>query len=157
MEWSDVIADPCLQDLPYKIELNEYGAIVMTPASNRHGQQQIEIGYLLKLQGPDGRTLVECSIDTKSGVKVADVAWLSASFVELHAEATPYEQAPEVCIEILSPSNSRDEMDEKIQLYFEQGAKEVWLCSEAGKLEFYLPEGQADTSTLFPGFPQSIA
>jgi len=26
MNWFEVIADPSLQDLPYKIELNQYGA-----------------------------------------------------------------------------------------------------------------------------------
>ncbi|RME59856.1 Uma2 family endonuclease, partial [Candidatus Parcubacteria bacterium] len=33
MKWSEVLADPTLQDLPYKIELNEWEQIVMTPAS----------------------------------------------------------------------------------------------------------------------------
>jgi Uma2 family endonuclease len=156
MNWSEVIADPCLQDLPYKIVLNQYGAIVMTPASNRHGYLQIEIGFLLKLQSEEGRTLVECSVDTPSGVKVADVAWLSASFVETHGEVTPFELAPELCVEILSPSNSRVEMAEKKQLYFDQGAQEVWLCSEAGTLEFFSPAGAMETSVLFPKFPTAI-
>ena len=156
MNWSEVIADPCLQDLPYKIELNQYGAIVKTPASNRHGYLQIEIGFLLKLQGGEGRTLAECSVDTPDGVKVADVAWLSASFVDTHGEGTPFELAPELCVEILSPSNSRVEMAEKQQLYFEQGAQEVWLCGETGTLEFFSPAGPLETSALFPNFPSAI-
>ena len=28
MQWSEVMADKSLQNLPYKIELNEYGKIV---------------------------------------------------------------------------------------------------------------------------------
>jgi len=48
MNWSEVIADSCLQDLPYKIELNQHGAIVMTPASNRHGYLQSEIVFRLR-------------------------------------------------------------------------------------------------------------
>jgi len=156
MNWSEVIADPCLQDLPYKIELNQYGAIVMTPASNRHGHLQVEIAYLLKTLRPEGRTLTECSVDSPSGVKVADVAWLSVPFVETHGEATPFERAPELCVEILSPSNSRVEMAEKMQLYFDQGAQEIWFCSEAGSLEFHTPASQVETSLLFPEFPQAI-
>lgn len=156
MNWSDVLADPSLQDLPYKIELNQYGAIVMTPASNRHGHLQVEVAYLLKTLRPEGRTLTECSVDSSNGVKVADVAWLSALFVETHGEATPYELAPELCVEILSPSNSRGEMAEKMQLYFGRGAHEVWLCSEKGDLEFHAPDGQSEASRLFPEFPQSI-
>ncbi len=33
MKWQDVLLDKTLQDLPYKIELNEYGKIEMSPAS----------------------------------------------------------------------------------------------------------------------------
>jgi hypothetical protein len=31
MQWAEVVEDPNLKDLPYKIELNEYGQIIMTP------------------------------------------------------------------------------------------------------------------------------
>mgnify|MGYP000981793041 FL=1 len=40
MQWSDVINDPSLRNLPYKIELDEHGRIIMSPASNRHAIQQ---------------------------------------------------------------------------------------------------------------------
>ncbi len=156
MNWSEVIADPCLQDLPYKIELNQYGAIVMTPASNRHGYLQTEIAFQLRELIATGRLQVECSVDTSAGVKVADVAWYSDQFLKKHEESTPFVQAPELCVEVVSPSNSRREMEEKIQLYFEQGAQEVWLCSEAGALEFFSPAGSLETSALFPKFPSTI-
>jgi len=156
MNWSEVIADPSLQDLPYKIELNQYGAIVMTPASNRHGYLQTEIVFQLREQIATGRLQVECSVDTTAGVKVADVAWSSDQFFNTHGDSTPYEQAPELCVEVVSPSNSRCEMEKKIQLYFEQGAQEVWLCSEAGTLEFFSPAGALESSVLFPEFPSAI-
>jgi len=156
MNWSEVIADSCLQDLPYKIELNQYGAIVMTPASNRHGYLQTEIVFRLRAQMSSGRVQVECSVDTPAGVKVADAAWYSDQFFNTHGDSTPYEQAPELCVEVVSPSNSRREMEEKIQLYFGQGAQEVWLCSEAGTLEFFSPTGPLEASTLFFEFPSAI-
>lgn len=37
MRWSEVLQDKSLRELPYKIELNEYGKIVMTPASKAPG------------------------------------------------------------------------------------------------------------------------
>ena len=37
MKWDEVCKDTLLQDLPYKVELNEWGNIVLSPASNRHG------------------------------------------------------------------------------------------------------------------------
>ena len=41
MQWSEVITDKSLKDLPYKIELDRYGNILMSPASNRHGRMQL--------------------------------------------------------------------------------------------------------------------
>ncbi len=156
MNWSEVIADPCLQDLPYKIELNQYGAIVMTPASNRHARRQSRIYDLLSDLKSDGEMIVECAVATQQGVRVPDVAWMSNAFVKEHGETTPYEQAPELCIEVVSPSNSRREMEEKVQLFFGQGAQEVWLCSEAGALEFFSPAGALKSSVLFPEFPLTL-
>ena len=40
MQWSDVLEDRSLDNLPYKIEINEWGQIVMSPASNRRGYFQ---------------------------------------------------------------------------------------------------------------------
>ena len=53
----------------------------------------------------------------------------------------PYDVAPEICVEIVSPSNS-DEMEEKIQLYLHQGAKEVWLCNQQGEISYFTLNGQ---------------
>ena len=157
MNWSDVLADPSLQDLPYKIELNGYGQIVMTPASNRHGRLQTEIAYLLQTMQDGGISQVECSVDTSSGVKVADVAWYSDSFSAKHGASTPFQEAPELCVEVVSPSNTSKELQEKIQLYFSAGAQEVWVCREDGQLEFYAPSGRVERSGLFPEFPVQVS
>ena len=53
-------------------------------------------------------------------------------------------------------SNSRREMNAKKKLYFEQGALEVWLCDEYGKMTFYDSEGQLERSKLFPDFPLRV-
>jgi Uma2 family endonuclease len=127
MQWSDVVDNPYLQNLPFKIELNRYGKIEMTPASNKHGRLQIKIGALLERKLKQGEALSECSIQTSEGVKVADVAWCSKAFLKLYGYATPYPRAPEICVDIVSPANSTLEMAEKVQLYLQAGAKEVWI------------------------------
>lgn len=78
----------------------------MSPASNRHGRLQGVIYSLLEKIG-HGRALIECSIDTPEGVKVADVAWGSEEFFARHGYTTPYPEAPEICVEIRSPSNGQ--------------------------------------------------
>ncbi|MBC6418357.1 MAG: Uma2 family endonuclease [Prochloron sp. SP5CPC1] len=154
MKWQEVIEHPSLQDLPFKIELNEHGKIEMSPASNRHGRLQ-GIIYSLLGQYP-GELYLECSINTSKGVKVADVAWCSPDFFNQYGEITPLPASPEIWIEILSPSNSQGEMKEKISLYLAQGAQEVWLCDNEGNIEFHTSEGVSSKSLLLHDFPKNI-
>ncbi len=146
MQWSEVLADPSLRDLPYKIELDELGRIVMSPASNRHGILQAKLVRLLARLFNEGEILVECSVATHAGVKVADVAWMSSEFGSRHGEVTPFPAAPELCIEVVSPSNSTVEMTEKIHLYLGYGAREIWIVSEAGDIRLFGPEGKRELS-----------
>ena len=156
MKWQDVLEHPSLQDLPFKIELNEWGQIVMSPASNKHGFYQVELATRLKQALPAGHVITECSIDTPKGTKVADVAWASNAFIERYGYETPYPRAPEICVEILSPSNTAAEMEEKIMLYLAKGAQEVWMCDLEGRLTFHGNEGELESSNLAPRFPSQI-
>lgn len=147
MDWAGVISNPLLQNLPFKIELNKWGKILMSPASNSNGYIQFEIGTTIK-DGKKGcgKVIMECSVQTSQGVKVADVAWASDEFFSRYGYETPYKRAPEICVEIMSPSNSAAEMEEKIELYLAKGAKEVWIVHEDGKTSYYNCEGKMKRS-----------
>lgn len=145
MKWADVIADKSLRNLPYKIELDRYGNILMSPAGNRRGRLQVRIASLLE-RSLGNEAISECSIDTPEGVKVADAAWCSPEFLHRHGYETPYPSAPEICVEIRSPSHSEEETRFKVGLYFEQGAKEVWIVLETGSVRFFGPEGERSES-----------
>ncbi len=73
---------------------------------SRHGRLQVILGAEFIKQLPDGVAISECSILTKIGIRVPDVAWASAGFMASCGEATPYTRAPEICVEIISPSNA---------------------------------------------------
>lgn len=146
MQWSDVVDNPYLQNLPFKIELNRYGKIEMTPASNKHGRLQAKISTLFERKLKQGEALTECSIQTSEGVKVADVAWCSKAFIKRHGYATPYPHAPELCVEIVPPSNSTLAMAEKVPLYLQAGAQEVWVVWENGRVEYYGKTGKLEQS-----------
>lgn len=156
MQWQEVCAHPDLKNLPFKLELNEYGQIVMSPAKVYHSILQGELAVLLKNLRSEGKALTECAIHTHKGTKVADVAWASPSVFQRIRHETECSIAPDVCIEILSSSNTDREMDDKITLYFSRGAKEVWLCTPDGNLTFYVPGEIVLQSKLFPTFPQQI-
>lgn len=156
MNWQEVCEHPSLQDLPFKIELNERGEIIMAPVRVAHSAYQGEIGFLLRSQRQGGKVLAECAVKTPKGTKVADVAWASdARFTQIKDEAE-CSIAPEVCVEVLSLSNTDDEIAEKRKLYFDQGAQEVWLCHSDGAVHFYNAAGRLEQSVLFPHFPHQI-
>ena len=54
MEWAEVLNNPFLQNLPFKIELNRFGKILMPPASNQHGRIQGRMTANLINQLPNG-------------------------------------------------------------------------------------------------------
>jgi Uma2 family endonuclease len=64
--------------------------------------------------------------------------------------------APEICIEVISSSNSKREISEKIALYFNQGALECWTCDEGGNMQFCAPGGPLEKSALVPDFPVRV-
>jgi Uma2 family endonuclease len=150
MEWIDVINDPSLRNLPYTIELDEPGRIVMSPESNQHGIQQGKLVRLLAQMLHEGEIATECSIATHLGVKVADVVWLSGQFLKRYGEQMPCPQAPELCVEILSPAHTHKEIEEINRLYLGYGAQEVWVVSSEGAITTYGAEGKREQS-LIPG------
>ncbi len=67
--------------------------------------------------------------------------------------------APEICVEIISPGNTKPEMDEKRRLYFEAGAEEVWFCDLKGALHFFgkaAPTRARKSSALCPTMPRQV-
>ena len=156
MRWQEVIDDPNLKDLPFKIEVNEYGKILMSPQKVYHSAYQGKLSYLLQTFLKTGETLSECAILTEKGVRVADVAWVSNERFQVIQNETACSIVPEICIEITSASNSEKEMQEKKELYFAQNTNEFWLCNEKGKIKFYDENGEIEESKLVPNFPKEI-
>lgn len=156
MNWQEVCEHPELQNLPFKIELNANGQILMSPVKVLHSLYQGKIEYLLRSLLPLGEALPECAIKTHQGTKVADVAWVSTERLAIIKYETECSIAPEICIEVCSRSNTDEEMTEKRTLYFEQGAQEVWICDQNGQMSFYNSQGQLAQSKLVPKFPNKI-
>ena len=156
MNWEEVTKNPNLRDLPFKIELNEWGHIVMNPVKLSHSAYQGEIGKIMSNLRDDGLVLSECAVWTRKGTKVADVAWFSDERWRKqkgNAEATI---APEICVEVLSMSNSAYEMEVKRKLYFEQSAQEFWICDEYGNISFYSAKRKLAKSKMFPEFQKRV-
>ena len=156
--WAEIAADPRLAKLPDRIETDRHGHILMTPPPGfLHSDRQGNIADLLKDLLPYGRTLAECPLSTADGVKAIDLAWLARGRAEFRERPLVLTSAPEICIEVFSPSNTQREMDEKRALYFDAGAAEVWICNLEGSMSFFVrPNDEVPTSSLCPGFPPAI-
>ena len=152
LKWQEVLNNPFFNDVPFKVELNKFGKILMSPASNKHGILQNKTARVIEKKKRSGVIIIECSILTSDGVKVADVAWASDEFIAEFGDQTPYPKAPEICIEIVSPANSKAEMDEKIRLYLEKGALEVWTVTLTGEAKFFTHTGEIESSKIAKGF-----
>jgi Uma2 family endonuclease len=137
--------DPCYASVPGKIELNAWGRLLMTPPSYYHGAVQGRLCQILAALG--GQASVEAPIATSTGVFVADVAWASPQFLALHGGETPLLSAPELCIEVVSPSNSVKELQEKVAAYIAAGAHEAWIVyPQSKRCEFYGRQGLLERS-----------
>ncbi|MEZ4524971.1 MAG: Uma2 family endonuclease [Desulfobacterales bacterium] len=155
MNWEQACAHPSLKDMPFKIELDEYGKIIMNAVRVSHALYQGEIEFLLRSLLKKGKTFPECAIKTRKGTKVADVAWASPETVFRIKYEIQCSVAPEICVEVLSLTNTHEEMEEKKALYFESGAKEVWLC-EDGRMFFCNRNGMLKKSVMVPDFPDMV-
>ena len=67
-----------------------------------------------------------------------------------------YVVAPEICVEIISPSNFLEEQMHKGQLYLQAGAVEFWLCNERGNRQFFDAAGPLERSRLCLEFPAKV-
>jgi Uma2 family endonuclease len=157
--WRELCADPELAKLSYRLETDRFGRIIMSPPpAFDHTRFVGKIIRFLNRLLPEGEAVAETPILTVDGVKVADAAWVSPEYSHELANAHPaaLERAPEICIEVLSPSNSPEEMTEKRALYFEADAMEVWLCEPDGQMRFYCRGELSASSALCSGFPKQI-
>lgn len=157
--WTQLLDDAELAKIEGRIETDRHGHIIMMPpAPPSHGRFQFWIGHLLANFMPRGGIFSECPISTADGVRAADVAWASAKRVRGLGGRACFMLAPEICVEVLSASNTEAEIQEKTALYFDAGAREVWICEMSGVMRFRARgrTGLLERSQLCPDFPKRI-
>lgn len=145
VRYRDLCEDPRFANVPGKIELDSWGRMVMTPASTYHGRMQGRLCQKLLALG--GEALVEVGVATRTGLFVPDVAWASPRFMTAHGRETPLTVAPEICMEVMSPSNSVKEVQEKRDAYLASGAEEVWVVyAQSRRFELFGRAGRLPRS-----------
>jgi Uma2 family endonuclease len=141
-------ARPFEEDSPVLYELSEFGEWIVTPRpTHEHQQGAAEIVIQLVRQlGP--RAATEVAVITDRGIRAPDVVWMPAArWLEVKGQ-NPLPFAPDVCVEVLSPSNTRQEIQMKVSAYLRGGAREAIVVGLRGEVEFFGPKGRLEPSAL---------
>jgi Uma2 family endonuclease len=150
--WEDVLRDPLLRDSPYRVELNRWGTIEMTPVKPHHSRTAKRLADLLE-DSLGGDSYTELAIVLPEGLRAPDVAWCSSEFLSQHADdfkpgSLALSSPPEICIEVMSDSNSYGELREKADAYLAAGAREVWIVLTDLRIRVFGTAGER-TRTLY--------
>ena len=152
------------------------GSVVMEPMpSFGHGAASLRVGYLLNrhidehkigglVLGETGYVLHR-NPDTVRG---PDASYVSAERLKAWNGKGPFfEGAPDLAVEVLSPSNTRAEMTEKVAEYLSAGGKEVWIADadrrqltvhrEGEAPRILGPEDTLDGGDVLPGFSVRVS
>ena len=142
----------------------------LTPPGARHGFIQAEIAYLLKDHGH--RTGSREFVTTEAGyqlttgpdtVRAPDVAVVTAAHHADHEGEIGYLPfAPDLAVEVVSPSDSFADVETKARMWLDHGAQVVWvvepdsrrvLIYEPGRDRRNLSEDDAlEAPKILPGF-----
>ncbi len=138
-------------------ETNGRGQIIMNPPIGLlHAKRADKLIAAIRASLPDWRVWPEVGIHTADGVKAPDLALASPQFGESTDRHGFLLQAPNICVEIMSPSNSWEEMRHKSLLYLAAGAVEAWVCDESGEMHFFSGGGEMPSSQIAAMIPTSL-
>jgi Uma2 family endonuclease len=121
-----------LPDNGYSYEVVR-GDLVMRPKNNaQHGDAASEILMRMRLHAKThklGRVF-----DSNTGfwminrnLRAPDVSFMSHARLPKKLPKAFLQGSPDFLVEVLSPTNSRREMDERLRDFFENGTKLVWI------------------------------
>lgn len=132
----------------------------------RHGgigaRLLIELGLFLRTQ-PIGSCYAETSFTVGSNERIPDVSFVAAERIPAEGEpvgAWPF--APDLAVEIISPSDLHDKVSRKVLEYLEAGVRQVWLVSAESQsvtifrsptdVKVFAGDDALEADDLFPGF-----
>jgi Uma2 family endonuclease len=155
-------------------ELVRGEVVTMPPPGFRHGEVQLAVGAILRQfvrTNQLGRVTVESGLQTEfdpDTVRGPDVAFWSKERLPLDRTPETYADVPaDLCVEVLSPSNTTAGMKTKIREYFTRGVRLVWVIDpEMRTVAIYRQPGEGrvvwDDATLtgedvLPGFACPVA
>lgn len=144
----------------------EDGRLTEVPTSIKHEEIIFNLAVLLApfKRGHGIVTSGQGGFRMKDGnVRAPDVSYtMKERFPGGHAPDTFGDLAPDLCVEIISPSERREQMSREVREYFDGGAVQVWhvfperqevvVFTSPTDTQTFGADGILDTDGLLPGF-----
>jgi Uma2 family endonuclease len=131
-----------------RYELTEFGEWILSPKPTPgHQGVAFEVGFQITTQLGRGAA-TEVPVLTDRGVRVSDVIWMPPERWADCKGYSPLRIVPDLCVEVLSPGNTREEIMMKINAYLRGGAREAVVVGLRGEIEFFGPDGRRDASAF---------
>lgn len=161
-----------LPDNGYSYEVVD-GDLKMSPKNNaQHGDAASEISMRMRMHAKAlklGRVF-----DSNTGfwminrnLRAPDVSFMSNARLPKRLPKEFLHGAPDFIVEVLSPTNSRREMDERLKDFFENGTRLAWIidlderfaevCRSLTDRRIIGPGGILDGEDVLPGFKLPLA
>ena len=158
-----------------RYELVEGALKTMSPAGSRHGRIALRIGSLLEhfvrshglgeTVGAETGFILRRNPDT---VRAPDAGFIAQDRVSIAGLPDGFfPGAPDLAVEVLSPSETASEVQRKVDDYFDAGSAQVWVIypelskvavfRSARESVFLGPADTLDGGTLLPGFSCPVA
>ena len=148
--------------------------IYMVPTGAVHGVVTARVSYLIQEYAIAHRTGVCCGAETgfilQRGpdiVRAPDVAFVAEERIpEAGIPKTYWPFAPDLAVEVVSPSDRLTDMNAKIAEYFAAGTRLVWLVEPAARvvhsyrsphdIEVIGADGDLSGGDVLPGFRSAV-
>ena len=161
-------------DDAHRYDLWDGEVIKMAPASPEHGRVAMSVGSLVHVYAQRHRLghtyAAETGFvldDVRQQVLAPDVAFVTRSRVPAGSQQGFFRGAPDLAVEVRSPSQSAREMDAKATGYLAAGTRLVWVVDPDNRtVTVYRPdrspeelalEGYLDGYDVLPGFRVAVA
>jgi Uma2 family endonuclease len=171
MTAEDLLAMP-KDDLFHELLRGEL--ITMAPAGFDHGDIGSELLSRLRpfvkaselgvVVGPDTGYVLSRSPDT---VRAPDVSFVQSSRMPSQRPAGYFPGAPDLAVEVLSPRDTVQEMEDKVDEYLSAGTQLVWVVNprrqtvsvyrKDGTIAILRRDDRLDGESVVPGFALSLA
>jgi len=130
-------------------ELRHGELVEVPPPVHRHVWLQYQIRRLLEAHAPEGdivREEMPFRLMPDDEYWVVDVAYMTRTTWDRIDPGGYLNCAPELVVEVLSPSNTATEMNDRKMTFFKSGCKEFWLVDPVNRqIDVSTPDGVTTT------------